>query len=243
MFASFDLRDSPPSNYYDPTTGLVPQDGALVQVDGGAIDIDQFNQNHPTTFPLALSEGSGDTDLHRTFNANGMQFEILAWLGDDVSNSTRAEVDDLVASIRFPSPPDPSNGEGIEFEPGLVSLGSADRYPAGSVTPITVASGGELAGSNFVVVHAPEGFYVLAGSTDCALIWHSDDRRLVGCPARPGPWNKYGRRIGGKIFGPGALRPVEVGVNFDGGLIATPFDAPIDTRDYWNKGPMHQQSN
>ena len=135
-FSDFDLNGRSPEDY---TYGgePVPADGALLLVDGGASTID-ISEHGDEMFPIQLQDGSGGIARSGGFSANGMQYEVLVFEGDAIDDETRTQIDAIVASIQFPEAPDPLPGEAAEFEPGVISLGRPDNYPARSLTPLTV---------------------------------------------------------------------------------------------------------
>jgi hypothetical protein len=230
-FATFDLEDAHPYDFLAGGSRAVPSDGAIIMVDGGIPNVE--GRTSPA-FPPELLSDSGSNDVHGGFVANGMYFEILGQLGDDVQPDVRAQVNEIVSSIQFPSPPDPAPGEAVEFAPGLVSLGPSDRYPLRSVTPVVVKGGSSMPGQTIVVVHAPDGFYVLRGGWDepCRLRWDSHAELINGCPAHPGPWTKYGAS---------GFRLILVDVNFDGRLITSPYsDIHAVPSSYWHTGRAQQ---
>jgi hypothetical protein len=225
-FSTFDLGDAHPYDFFPGGSGVLPSDGALVLVDGGPPDV--AGRTSPA-FPPEPLQTSNPNELQSGFVANGMMFEILGRLGAGAGPDVLAQMNEIVASIQFPPPRVPAVGAAVEIGPGLFSLGPSARYPLRSITPVKVHGGSSMPGQWIVVVHAPDGFYVLLGnwSEQCRLRWDDVDQKIRGCPAHRGPWTKYG--------GSG-LPMAQVDVNFDGQLITRAYpDIHGVPSSYWHR--------
>jgi hypothetical protein len=186
-FSTFDLRDAHPYDFLLGGSAVVPPDGALVLVDGGVPDIAGRTSPAFPPEPLQMNEPN---ELQSGFVANGTMFEILGRLGEGAGPDVLAQMNEIVTSIQVPPPPVPAVRAAVEIRPGLFSLGPGERYPLRSITPVKVHGGWSMPGQWIVVVHAPDGFYLLRGnwSEPCRLRWDDVDHKIRGCPPPPRPW-------------------------------------------------------
>jgi hypothetical protein len=126
-----------------------------------------------TAFPLSLADLGGaeshrprssGTWLRGSLDANGWHFVTEAWIGQGAPDGDVIALERLVQSLRF----EPLR-EGTVTGEGFYVLGPADRYPVRSVTRFP-ARGLPISDTarlrDFFLVHAPRGFYAMAGTCD-----------------------------------------------------------------------------
>lgn len=216
--ASYELGDE--HSLRDVTSpDAVPRDGVFVRLIRMPARFGPLPENG-ARFPVELHVTEGWTS--RQIATNGTYLIVEVMFGADSSPDLRAQVTELVGSIRFPELPEPADGLAVPVTPAAVVLGSASRFPVRSVTAMEVEdASSDLDGWSFFLVHAPRGFYVVyqreRTANICALRWAEADRRFVACDGRT--WHVTTHNVRGK----GRLPSLPVSLNFDGRLLTSPY--------------------
>jgi hypothetical protein len=185
-----------------------------------------------TEFPLELSVS--ERGAYRTVSTNATHLIIEVVFGADSTEQVRDQAIELVESIRFPELSEPPGGVAIPLSPGVFVLGSADRFPLRSVTPMEVQDpASDFDGWRFFLVHAPRDFYVIYGqernADTCPLRWLEAKRLFVRCDGKT--WGADAHSVQGR----GRLPALPVSLNFDGRLMTSRYGGQRmgDPASYW----------
>jgi hypothetical protein len=232
--ASHELDQSVSSLFDMFSPGAVPLDGVfvrLIRIPPSAAPLPEEGAQ----FPIELA-AVNENGVSRTVSTNATHLNIDVVFGPDSTEQLRAQAVELVESIRFPELPEPPVGVAVPLSPGVVVLGSADRFPLGSVTPMEVEDPtSDLHGWRLFLVHAPRGFYVIYGpernADTCPLRWLEAKRLFVRCDGKT--WGADAHRVDGK----GVVLPaLPVSLNFDDRLMTSRYGGQrmADPASYWN---------
>lgn len=164
-----------------------------------------------STFPLSVGDlrlvsryvgGSEPKPLYDSFIANGADFSVAVWLGEEASDDARTAIAEALASVRFP-PTEP----GTALNDRLLVLDDASSYKVGSVTrydrgelPLDDGRFSDYKGPfSFFLVHAPNGFYAITtdflGNGEKCDLQVDVSSMTFSCPDSGWTWDRAGRAL------------------------------------------------
>lgn len=164
-----------------------------------------------TTFPLSIGDlrpvsryvgGAEPKPLYDSFIANGTDFSVAVWFGEEASDDARTAIAEALASMRFP-PTEP----GTALHDRLLVLDDASSYKVGSVTrydrgelPLEDGRLIDYRGAfSFYLVHAPNGFYAITtdflGNGEKCDLEVDVSSMTFSCPNTGWTWDRAGRTL------------------------------------------------